>query len=214
MRSVLWKVICFSLVAMMCGAMSGFAVPMLWNVNGHYYELALAEGINWVDANAIAQSKNYNGWSGYLATVTSAEENSFICDNLILPVIVPGVDAVWAGGFQNPITTTDPAANWTWVNGEGSFPGNNQGPIYANWNVNEPNDAYGQASEQYLAIGVYGYLWNDEADLSHIHGYVVEYGPVGVPDQGNLVIPFALMVLSFVLIHYCTRKVNTVTFFT
>src|SRR6187551_3034226 len=68
--------------------------------NGHYYEAVLAPaGINWNDAKAAAEVRG-----GYLATITSAQENTFV-HNLITANeywINAGVDSrgPWLGGYQ------------------------------------------------------------------------------------------------------------------
>jgi hypothetical protein len=70
-------------------------------------------------------------------------------------------------------TNPPPQANWTWVNGEGSFPGFDSVSPYAHWNPGEPNDGFGL--EQHLGLNWFAGWFNDEANLNHITGYVVEY---------------------------------------
>jgi hypothetical protein len=157
-------------------ALSTEAVPVAFG--GHYYEVVSSPGIDWLSAEAAAESLSFLGAQGHLATITSLEEDQFIDG------IRGGLSELWVGGFQNPITTLGSGDNWEWVHGEGAFPGNNLGLVYANWQVGEPNDFYGPASEQYLAIahgGVFG--WNDEGAIGNISGYVVEYN---VPEPGTL----------------------------
>jgi hypothetical protein len=114
----------------------------------------------------------YDGASGHLATITSAAEDAFI-DGAIAG---GGLGEVWAGGFQSPITETDPTAGWTWVNGEGAF------GAYQPWGTNpEPNDNYGPASEQYLGLNAVN-GWNDEGALGNITGFVVEFDSSQVPE--------------------------------
>ena len=47
--------------------------------NGHYYEfIQLNDDISWTDARAAALSRTFEGKSGYLVNITSAEENAFV----------------------------------------------------------------------------------------------------------------------------------------
>ena len=158
--------------------------------NGHYYEVISAPGITWMSAETAALSLYYMGLEGHLATVTSADEDTYVGN----AVAAAGSGEFWLGGYQNPKTETTATAGWTWVNGEGTFPGVNGASgfdnAYSNWNPGEPNDAYGPGSEQYLGINL-GHLggFNDEGNLGLIGGYVVEFDPytnpnAGVPDGG------------------------------
>ena len=46
--------------------------------NGHYYQVYNSNAIRWANAKTQAESKTFNGLSGYLVTIESAEENAFI----------------------------------------------------------------------------------------------------------------------------------------
>jgi hypothetical protein len=55
-----------------------YAVPVQWSVadggNGHYYEVvSVPESIIWSDAKIAAEASG-----GYLATITSSQENEFV----------------------------------------------------------------------------------------------------------------------------------------
>ena len=51
--------------------------------NGHGYRaVAVPGGINWYDAKAAAQATTCGGSSGYLVTITSADEQNFIGTHL------------------------------------------------------------------------------------------------------------------------------------
>jgi hypothetical protein len=157
-------------------ALSTEAVPVAFG--GHYYEIVSSPSIDWLSAEAAAESLSFLGAQGHLATITSLAEDQFI------DALRGTATDLWVGGFQNPGATLGAGDNWQWVQGEGSFPGNNLGPVYANWLVGEPNDFYGAGSEQYLTIahgGVFG--WNDEGAIGNVSGYVVEYN---VPEPGTL----------------------------
>ncbi|MBI1840826.1 MAG: VPDSG-CTERM sorting domain-containing protein [Verrucomicrobia bacterium] len=163
---------------------SAWAAPILDPSSGHYYDVIPASGITWDDARSGALGNFYLGLQGHLATVTSSCEDGYVG----AAVAAAGSGEFWLGGFQNPITETTAAAGWTWVNGEGTFPGVN-GALgfanpYSNWNSGEPNDYYGAGTEQYLGInlGVVG-GFNDEGNLGLIGGYVIEYDPNTIPDH-------------------------------
>jgi hypothetical protein len=155
------------------------SMAAVWAGNGHQYAVVAEEGITW-DAAQMAASALSGGW--HLATITSPQEQTFV-SALLLPEI-PGVE-YWLGGWQNPPSTIPAGDNWGWITGE-SFG-------YTNWNnvsFHEPNDFYGPGSEQHLAIlgansiGPLG-MWNDEAHLPFINGYVVESSSA-VPEPGSV----------------------------
>jgi hypothetical protein len=56
------------------------AVPIQWpsssGGNDHYYEFVPAQAIEWSDAQTAAAARTFNGQNGYLATLTSAAEDS------------------------------------------------------------------------------------------------------------------------------------------
>jgi hypothetical protein len=163
---------------------SVFAVPIFNPDNGHYYDVVQAPGITWDAARAQALGSFYSGLQGHLATITSAQEHDYVNQ----AIIANGGGEMWAGGYQDPTTTLDKQANWTWVNGEGAFPGFDSTTPYAKWNPGEPNDAPVPGFEQYLGLNR-GPGFNDEGNLSLITGYVIEYDPntiddVHVPDGG------------------------------
>jgi hypothetical protein len=170
------KILAAAVLSAACAA-SAWATPVAYG--GHYYDVIVDNGVSWDQARLDALNSYYLGLEGHLVTITSAGEDTAV-GNLVASLTG---GEVWTGGYQNPITETDPKAGWTWVNGEGSFPGDNNGPAYANWNQGEPNDAYGSASEQYLGLnlGTSG-GFNDEGNLGLITGYVIEYDPTTVYD--------------------------------
>lgn len=142
--------------------------PVQWSVNGHWYEAFAADAINWSDASTAATAKG-----GYLATLTNADENAWVYDNVVVPMFGTGAgetDQAWLGGFQ-PAGSTEPAGGWEWVTGEAWS--------YTNWGSGEPNDVNGV--EDHLTINRFGdWTWNDEGSWpAGVKGYVVEYVPDG-----------------------------------
>jgi len=80
--------------------------PVYFSTTGHYYRFVARPNISWTDARdeAMSDSMKYNGLRGYLATITSSEENTFVNE------ITKGT--AWIGA-------TDIAQNgyWRWVTG-------------------------------------------------------------------------------------------------
>jgi len=96
------------------------------NANGSYYQVIDAN-LTWVDAQAGASSKTYNGLSGYLVEIGNAEENLFV-SNLL------GDRYGWIGA-------TDYANEGEWRWGKSG-----ELVTYSNWYLtdNQP-DNYGNA---------------------------------------------------------------------
>lgn len=149
----------------------------------HYYEYVAAPGITWANAKNAAANRTYLGVNGYLATITSTAENSF------MQSLVSGQG--WLGGTcdynyifdssgkQIYISLSQSIGNWHWATGPEAgqkFYSTSQGPlIYSNWASGEPNN-YG--SEYCLHTYVNG-TWNDYNNGNGaISGYIVEYGGV------------------------------------
>jgi hypothetical protein len=158
-----------------------------WSVsgggNGHFYEPVLVSaGIDWEHANSAAIARG-----GYLATTTSAAENTFVYS------LVSGNRDFWRwvgdynaegpflGGYKDR-ATSNPRANWHWVTGEPW--------VYTNWVEIEPS---GPELQNRLAFfGYYsrtGALWNDIWSTNYpANGYIVEFdqNPVPVPGAALL----------------------------
>jgi hypothetical protein len=182
----LYQTLLLGLVISILLCTGAWATP--YSYGGHYYDVIAAPGITWDDARAAALENYYLTLEGHLVTITSADEDTAVQGM----ISTNGLGEMWAGGYQNPITETTPTAGWTWVNGEGAFPGVSSSSPYANWVNGEPNDAYGPGSEQHLGLN-WGSGWNDEAALGNIAGYVIEYDPntihdVPVPEPATMLL--------------------------
>jgi len=181
---------------------SAWAAPVPFG--GHYYDVIRDPGITWADARVAALSSFYLGNEGHLVTITSAAEHAAVNGMIVTN---GGGGEMWAGGFQNPAGETSPGAGWTWVNGEGPFPGVNSVAPYAVWNGGEPNDAYGAGSEQFLGLNL-GPGFNDEGNLDLITGYVIEYDPDtrrDVPEGGSLML-FGVALAALRLVRLRPRR--------
>ena len=101
------------------------AVPIQWTAgpgaNGHFYEAISAPNMTWTQAQAAAVAAG-----GYLATITSADENNFVFNTFGI-----ADRPYWLGGYQ-PNGQAEPAGGWQWVTGETWS--------YTNWAGGEPNN--------------------------------------------------------------------------
>ena len=134
----------------------------------------------WTNALAQSASQTAYGATGYLVTITNAEENNFIVDYV-------NAQNVWIGASDQGTEGT-----WKWMAGPeagitfwvGNGSGSTVPPLnYASWASGEPNEG-GVAGEDYAVTnwqGSFG-LWNDLADdpSQTIGGYIAEFSePIG-----------------------------------
>jgi hypothetical protein len=146
-----------------------------WSVqaggNGHYYQAVLAEaGITWTAASLTASNLG-----GYLATLTSSQENAFV-----FSLVAPNTDlwyhsgtgswwGPWLGGVQPP-GSPEPASGWRWITGE---PFN-----YSNWASGQPNNNSGNENRlQFGGQTTIASTWNDisETNITYARSFVIEY---------------------------------------
>jgi hypothetical protein len=131
-----------------------------------------APGISWTSSDAAATSLSFAGAQGYLATLTSPEENAFVTS--LLPFISD--TGAYLGGIQLDSSGANDQG-WAWVTGEPWG--------YTNWAFGEPNNL----DEMYLRMWLDGYApyrarrsWNDGTDSGElISGFVVEFDAVPEP---------------------------------
>ena len=123
--------------------------------NGHYYQRIDME-MSWHDAKAYCESIG-----GYLATITSHDENDFVYNNLC----TEGVE-YWLGG-----TDELSEGDWEWITGEHWS--------FTNWAPGEPNDA--DDGEDYLMFPFDHFgKWNDNGLPNHglDISFICEWGDV------------------------------------
>jgi len=181
----MWRVLCtlglFLLILVGCKDDSTSPKPtgcpsgtVKW-INGHCYEAVLYPGFSWYDAKAACEARG-----GYLATITSAEENAFVFG------LVSSINAFWyldmfgnglgpwLGGYQEP-GSQEPDGGWRWVTDE---------PFsYTNWETDQPDNVHGAALDQnslrfFKAGGLIGPRWDDSEaynPVEHRKGYICEY---------------------------------------
>ena len=166
-----------------CGAT--WATPTYYPGNGHFYEVITDfAGLSWSEARARAESQWWQGVQGYLACITSVEENLFVFD-LTLDTDVWYTSTVWEigpwlGGHQEP-GADEPDGGWYWISGEPW--------IYEDWFQGGPNNnGYNGWNED--CLDYWGYAgqpaptWNDYTDwrpVGPVYGYVVEFDTPPAP---------------------------------
>jgi hypothetical protein len=146
-------------------------------VNGHFYR-PISTGTTYTNARAASELTTFKGQKGYLVTITSADEDAFIYNN------VPQ-SQIW-------FALTDEASEARWVidagpekgtlikinNGQtnGNIPGQ-----YNNWAGGEPNNS---GNEDYAVTKWNGTQWNDLPNHFNCP-YVIEYGTWSNPDDAT-----------------------------
>jgi VCBS repeat-containing protein len=133
--------------------------------NGHFYQFVTAPA-NFNAAIANAAAMTLNGVNGYLATSTTASENTFIFSII--------TSNAWLGGSDQAVE-----GEWRWVTGPeagqlfwlGAVSGTPQGGLYNNWAGGEPNNS---GNEDALEIGRFGVRWND-FNANAAQAYIVEW---------------------------------------
>lgn len=118
---------------------------LYYSGTGHYYKLYNTLS-NWSTAKSAAISLG-----GYLATVTSSGETTFLTSNNLTG------NTPWIGGTDEVTEGT-----WAWVNGDTWN--------YTNWNSGEPNNS---GNEDYATIRPDG-TWNDWTGTGTAY-YIVEW---------------------------------------
>lgn len=142
--------------------------------NGHWYASVASPGLNWDEVKLAAAAKTLPNTTGrgYLATITSEAENTFINDNFSATSLLGGSDAATEGDWywmDGPEAGTKFFSNGAAVDG-----------AFTKWEANEPNDSGG--GEDYLHL-LTGDTWNDVAGES---SYIVEFGGMAGDDFSGL----------------------------
>ena len=152
------------------------AAPIQWVGNGHWYEY-VNDPLTAPESFAAAAARSFMGMAGYLATVTSADENRFVSSSVAQGLLA------WLGGSD----AGAPVNFWTWRVG----PEAGQAFTFTSWNPGEPNNCCGGEDYVHTNFGGPG-LWNDHGgpgNPGQRNGYVVEYServPPPVPEPASL----------------------------
>ena len=146
-------------------------------VNGHFYK-PVASGNTYTGARTASEATTFKGQTGYLVTITSADEDAFIFANVpqtniwfaLTDEITEGRWVIDAGPEKGTVIKTS----------NGQLNGNIQGQ-YNNWAGGEPNNS---GNEDY-AVTKWGggSQWNDLPNWSN--PYVIEYGTWSNPDDAT-----------------------------
>lgn len=148
------------------------AGEVFFEENGHLYKY-ISDAGTWNAAKTKAEALTLYGATGYLATITSANENAFVTARL--------TNAGWMGASDVAVEGA-----WRWVTGpengtqfwSGASGGSTVGGNYAAWAAGEPNDSGGEDCAQYLSGG--SGEWNDlPCGTFSLPGYVAEFGAPG-----------------------------------
>jgi len=180
-------------------------------INGHFY-YPYTNNTSWTDAKAFADASSLFGLQGYLATVTSQAENSFIsvllgqdswigCSDRFSEINSALGYTLYASSSNTGGTNNNANAEgyWYWVTGPErgtqmrTGNDNNQSNyhigsvisgIYQNWAGSEPNDWNSTkfGDEDYGHMYSSGGIWNDYPNTSSIRS-VWEYG--GMPNDNT-----------------------------
>jgi len=153
--------------------------------NDHWYAI-FAKVISYENAKSEAPTFFHDGVPGYLATITSAAENSFIFDRLATGTSQPSyLDQFYLGGEYV-------GGLWTWSTGE-PF-------VYTNWAPGEPNNIgietgmamFGPTNDTVLDPRRIPGKWNNvrytdaDGDI-HRAWSIIEWGPASPPQQCRVI---------------------------
>lgn len=146
-------------------------------VNGHFYR-PISTGTTYTNARTLSSQQTFKGQQGYLVTITSADEDAFIYNN------VPQ-NQIW-------FALTDEVTEGRWVidagpelgtvikTSNGQTAGNILGQ-YNNWAGGEPNNS---GNEDYAVTKWNGTQWNDLPNGFN-NPYVIEFGTWSNPDNAT-----------------------------
>ena len=136
--------------------------------NGHFYR-PISTGNTYTNAKAAAAATTFKGQTGYLVTITSADEDAFIYNNVPQSQIWFALSDAAQEGYWR--IDAGPENGTLIKTSNGQFTGNIAGQ-YNNWAGGEPNNAGG---EHYAVTKWNGSQWNDLPN-SFSCPYVIEYG--------------------------------------
>lgn len=146
-------------------------------INGHFYK-PVSTGTTYDNAKTLSSQQTFKGQTGYLVTITSANEENFIFAN------VPQ-NNIWfalSDRIQEGYWKVDAGPeNGTLIN-IGNYNGNPQPGTYQNWCGGEPNDAGGEDYAVTKWGG--GSCWND-LPSTYSNPYIVEFGTWSNPQDAT-----------------------------
>ena len=138
-------------------------------INGHFYK-PVTTGATYTAARAAALLTTFKGQTGYLVTITSSSEDSFIQANVPQTNIwFAATDEVIDGRW---VIDAGPEKGTVMKTSNGQLAGNIAG-VYNNWAAGEPNGS--NHTEDYAVTKWNGNQWNDLSN-NWSNAYVIEYG--------------------------------------
>jgi hypothetical protein len=150
--------------------------------NGHFYRpiTATNERTTYTNARSRSLQTTFKGQQGYLVTITSSDEDTFIFNNVpAINVWFAATDEVIDGRW---VIDAGPEKGTVMKTSNGQFAGNIPG-VYNNWAPGEPNGSNG--SENYAVAKWNGAAnWNDLSNNWN-NPYVIEYGTWTNPDDAT-----------------------------
>ena len=147
-------------------------------VNGHFYR-PISTGATYTNARTLSSQQTFKGQQGYLVTITSADEDAFVFNNVPQQNIWFALtDEVTEGQWR---IDAGPEAGTLIKTSNGQLNGNIVGQ-YNNWAGGEPNNS---GNEDY-AVTKWGggSQWNDLPNHFSC-AYVVEFGTWTNPDDAT-----------------------------
>ncbi len=146
-------------------------------VNGHFYR-PISSGATYPNAKLLSSQQTFKGQQGYLVTITSADEDAFIFNNVPQSQIWFALtDEVSEGQWR---IDAGPESGTLIKTSNGQTAGNIQGQ-YNNWAGGEPNNS---GNEDYAVTKWNGSQWND-LPANFVNPYVVEFGTWTNPDDAT-----------------------------
>lgn len=155
------------------------AAPVQWSSNGHWYEF-VSGNFTWQQALADAATRSFGGQTGYLATLTSAEENRFASISVAQGALA------WISGTDEAVEGV-----WRWAAG----PEAGQELTFFSWNGGEPNNCCGGENYLHTNWGSPG-MWNDHGgpgNPGQLNGYLVEFAGSAVPEPASVALVLAAL---------------------
>jgi hypothetical protein len=134
--------------------------------NNHLYKF-VSGSYTWDAAKTAAEAQTEYDSAGYLATITSSDENTFISGRLTADGWIGASDAAVEGTWRWATGPESGTAFWSGTSTGSAVDGN-----YENWATNEPNQAGNEDCAQFYSANAF---WND-LSCSNGLGYVVEFG--------------------------------------
>jgi len=146
-------------------------------VNGHFYR-PISSGNTYTGARTASEATTFKGQKGYLVTITSADEDAFIYDNVPqMQIWFALTDEVTEGRW---VIDAGPEKGTVIKTSNGQTAGNIIGQ-YNNWAGGEPNNSN---NEDYAVTKWNGTQWNDLPNNFN-NPYVIEYGTWTNPDDAT-----------------------------